>query len=40
MPLPNVALQLTAPSAHHGYSGSAAVPGSAPVRALGSERRS
>jgi hypothetical protein len=31
----NVALQLTAPSAHHGYSGSASVPGSALVRALG-----
>jgi hypothetical protein len=35
-----VALQLTAPSAHHEYPGSAVVPASAFVRALGPERRS
>jgi hypothetical protein len=38
--LANVALQLTAPGEHHGYSGLALVPGSALVRALGPARRS
>jgi hypothetical protein len=37
---PHVALQLTAPSEDHGYSGAGAVPGSVSVRAVGSERRS
>jgi hypothetical protein len=35
-----MALQLAAPRAHHGYSGSALVLGSAPPRALSFERRS